>query len=110
MGVLATFRLDGRKALITGGSRGLGRAVAQAFAEVGADLVLVGRDLDALRRAADELRPSGRSVCTIVADVGDGTVAEAMCGRALEEHGPIDILVNNVGGRRENIATETLPL
>jgi NAD(P)-dependent dehydrogenase (short-subunit alcohol dehydrogenase family) len=110
MSVLDTFRLDGRRCLITGGSRGLGRAVAQALAESGADLVLVGRDADALRQAGDELRPLGRSVATFVSDVGDGAAAEAMCARALDEHGPIDILVNNVGGRRENIATEAMPL
>jgi NAD(P)-dependent dehydrogenase (short-subunit alcohol dehydrogenase family) len=110
MGILDTFRLERRKALVTGGSRGLGRAVAQALAEAGADLVLVGRDTDALRSAADELRPLGRSVDIIVADVGEGAAAEAMCARALGEHGPIDILVNNVGGRRENIATEVMPL
>jgi gluconate 5-dehydrogenase len=110
MGVLDTFRLDGRKALVTGGSRGLGRAVAQSLAEAGADLVLIGRDTDTLRRAEEELRPLGRSVATIVADVGDGAAAETMCARALGDHGPIDILVNNVGGRRENIATEAMPL
>jgi gluconate 5-dehydrogenase len=110
MGVLETFRLDGHKALITGGSRGLGRAVAQALAEAGADLVLVGRDAGTLRQAADDLRPLGRAVATLVADVGDDVAAEAMCSRALQEHGQIDILVNNVGGRRENVPTETMPL
>ena len=110
MGVLETFRLDGHKALVTGGSRGLGRAVAQALAEAGADLVLVGRDAAALRQAAEGVRPLGRSVGTVIADVGDSAAAEAMCTRVLVENGPIDILVNNVGGRRENIATEAMPL
>ena len=60
--VLDWFSLQGRRALITGGSRGLGRAMAQALAEAGADLVLVGRDEQNLRQAAAELSaPTDRS-------------------------------------------------
>lgn len=110
MGVLDTFRLEGRRALVTGGSRGLGRAMAQAFAEAGADLVLAGRDADSLTRAGDELRTLGHDVRTIVADLSRGESAEQFCDVLLREHPPIDILVNNVGGRRENIATEEMPL
>jgi gluconate 5-dehydrogenase len=108
MSVFDKFRLDGRRALITGGSRGLGRAMAQAFAEAGADLVLVGRDADSLRQAQTDLRVHGRRVDVLVADVGDPAAAERMCATALAEHGPIHVLVNNVGGRRENIATEQM--
>src|SRR3954470_17631985 len=110
MAVLDLFRLDGRRALITGGSRGLGRAVAQAFAEAGADLVLVGRDADSLAQAREELRRLGRRVDTAAADVGNPEEADRMCSAVLAEHGPVDILVNNVGGRRENVATEAMPL
>jgi NAD(P)-dependent dehydrogenase (short-subunit alcohol dehydrogenase family) len=110
MSVLDKFRLDGRRALITGGSRGLGRAMAQAFAEAGADLVLVGRDADTLHQAQADLRVHGRRVDVLVADVGDPAAAERLCAAALAEHGPIHVLVNNVGGRRENIATEQMPL
>ncbi|HEY7311177.1 MAG TPA: SDR family NAD(P)-dependent oxidoreductase [Gemmataceae bacterium] len=110
MGVLDTFRLEGRRALVTGGSRGLGRAMAQAFVEAGADLVLVGRDADSLNRAGDELRPLGHDVRTIVADLSRGESVEQFCDVLLRDHPPIDILVNNVGGRRENIATEEMPL
>jgi gluconate 5-dehydrogenase len=106
MAVLDLFRLDGRRALITGGSRGLGRAMSQALAEAGADLVLVGRDADSLQQAQTELAPTGRRVDLVAADLGDPEAAERMCERVLAEHGPIDILVNNVGGRRENVAVE----
>lgn len=110
MSVLDQFRLEGRRALVTGGSRGLGRAMAQAFAEAGADLLLVGRDAESLQRARDELRPLGREVRVLAADLSSGEEAERFCDVVLREHAPINILVNNVGGRRENIATEEMPL
>jgi gluconate 5-dehydrogenase len=110
MSVFDLFRLDGRRALITGGSRGLGRAVAQAFAEAGADLVLVGRTADTLAQAQGELAALGRRVDVVVADLHDAGSAAAMCDRVLERHGGIDVLVNNVGGRREDIATESMPI
>src|SRR6516165_2315155 len=110
MGVLDTFRLEGRRALVTGGSRGLGRAMAQAFAEAGADLILVGRESDSLQHAHEELQPLGRDVRVLAADLSSGESAEQLCDVLLRDHPPIDILVNNVGGRRENIATEEMPL
>jgi NAD(P)-dependent dehydrogenase (short-subunit alcohol dehydrogenase family) len=110
MGVFDKFRLDGRRALITGGTRGLGLEMAKALAEAGADLVLVGRETASLTKAAAELAHLGRNVATIQADVGVPAEAERMCRDVLEKHGPIDILINNVGGRRISIPTEQLPL
>ncbi len=110
MGVLELFRLDGRRALVTGGSRGLGRAMAQAFAEAGADLVLVGRTAESLAEAASELRALGRSVEVMEADLGSGEEAERLCGEVLARFGGVDVLANNVGGRREDLPTETMPL
>ena len=106
MAVLDKFRLDGRTAFITGGSRGLGRAMAQAFAEAGADLILVGRDADSLYLAKTELAALGRRVDTIAGDVGTTDGAEAACHAALALGHDIDVLVNNVGGRRSDIAAE----
>src|SRR6266545_4400694 len=103
MGVLDTFRLDGRRALITGASRGLGRAMAQALDEAGADLVIVGRDAESLRQAQQELAALGRSVDAVPADLTTPDAVERFCSIALTNHGPLDILVNNVGGRRENV-------
>jgi NAD(P)-dependent dehydrogenase (short-subunit alcohol dehydrogenase family) len=108
--VLDRFRLDGRRALVTGGSRGLGRAMAQGLAEAGADLVLTGRDAASLERAAEEIRALGREVATVQADMGEPAECERACGEALADPRGIDILVNNVGGRRENIPTEAMPL
>src|SRR5947207_6841176 len=104
------FSLKGRRALITGASRGLGRAMAQSLAEAGADLVVVGRDEQNLNQAATELRTLGRTVAALAADLTTPEEADRLCDRALAECGPIDILINNVGGRRENIPTETMPL
>lgn len=110
MGVLDRFRLDGRRAMITGGSRGLGRAMAQALAEVGADLYIVGREASSLESACAELRKTGRQIDSIVGDVGIPSEAERVCKAALERCGGFDILINNVGGRRISIPTEELPL
>jgi NAD(P)-dependent dehydrogenase (short-subunit alcohol dehydrogenase family) len=110
MSVFDLFQLNGRRALITGGSRGLGRAIAQAFAEAGADLVLVGRTPDTLAQAQRELAALGRQVDVVVADLHDAATAAEVCDRVLDRHGGIDVLVNNVGGRREDIPTESMPL
>src|SRR4051794_2890156 len=76
MSVLDRFRLDGRRALVTGGSGGLGRAMAQGLAEAGADLVLTGRDAASLERAAEEIRALGREVATVQADMGEPAECE----------------------------------
>jgi gluconate 5-dehydrogenase len=110
MSVFQRFRLDGKRALITGGSRGLGKAMAQALAQAGADLVLVGREPATLQAAANELAPTGRRINLVTADVSRPAEAQAMCENVLAELGPIDVLINNVGGRRINVPTEQLPL
>jgi NAD(P)-dependent dehydrogenase (short-subunit alcohol dehydrogenase family) len=106
MNVLDRFRLDGKRLFITGGSRGFGRVIALAAAEAGADIVLNARDASALARTAEEVRERGRKVSTFAADIADPAACEALCGRVLAEAGPIDILVNNVGGRDLDVAIE----
>ena len=110
MSILDRFRLTGKRLFITGGSRGLGRSMALACADAGADCILVGRDEASLERAAGEVRALGRQAFTHVADISDPVECEAACERALSELGPIDILINNVGGRRHNIPTEEMSL
>jgi NAD(P)-dependent dehydrogenase (short-subunit alcohol dehydrogenase family) len=110
MAVLDRFRLDGKRCVVTGGSRGLGREMALAIAEAGADLVLVGRDRGSLEATATEIRQRGRAAALIQADVGQPLEAERACRTALEEHGPIHILINNVGGRRFDVPTEDFDL
>jgi gluconate 5-dehydrogenase len=110
MGVFDRFRLDGRTAVITGGSRGLGRAMAQGLAEAGANLILVGRDEGALETARQELSALGRFVAIIQGDVATPTGAEAACRLVLNLGRPPDILINNVGGRRVDLPIEQMPL
>ena len=103
MSLFDRFSLAGKRLFITGGSRGLGREMALALAEAGADVILTGRDPDSLAAAAADIRALGREAVTIAADMGDPVQCEAACRRALAEHGPIDLLVNNVGGRLVNV-------
>ncbi|HMN84882.1 MAG TPA: SDR family NAD(P)-dependent oxidoreductase [Bauldia sp.] len=105
MSVLDSFRLDGRRLFITGGSRGLGRQMALALGEAGADVVLTARTQESLDRTAADIRALGRKVTTITADMADAEACVAACEQALAE-GPIDILINNVGGRREPTPVE----
>jgi gluconate 5-dehydrogenase len=110
MSVFDRFRLNGKRLFITGGSRGLGREMALAIADAGADVILVGRDQASLNGTAHEIRQFGRSATSIMADVGIPAEAERACRAALDSCGPIDILINNVGGRRIDIPTTELPL
>ena len=110
MSVLDRFRLDGKRLFITGGSRGLGREMALAIAEAGADVVLVARGAESLEQTAEEIRRLGRQAFAIAADVGQPETCQSTCQQVLADHGPIDILINNVGGRRFNIPTEQMPL
>lgn len=101
MTVLDRFNLAGKRALVTGGSRGLGRAMATALAEAGADLVIAGRDASSLAEARAGLGATGRDVRTVQADLALPATCEATIAAILGEHGPIDILINNIGGRRD---------
>jgi 2-deoxy-D-gluconate 3-dehydrogenase len=91
------FSLDGQVAIVTGGSRGIGRAIALEFAEAGAAVAIVGRDRTALDVTLAELRKRGVHALAVAADVSQvGEVAQ-MVGQVKQELGPIDILVNSAG-------------
>jgi len=92
------FRLDGRVALITGGSKGLGKAIADALASAGAHVALVSRHLDQAEAAAQDVRGRyGQRAVALEHDVSDSSQVNLMVQRTLEEFGRIDILVNNAG-------------
>ena len=95
---LDLFRLDGRVALITGGSKGLGEAMAEALADAGADLMLVSRHEDEARAVAERIAAqSGRRVQALAADMADSAQIERMVRDTMGAFGHIDILINNAG-------------
>ena len=95
---LESFRLEGRVALVTGGSRGLGKSMAKALADAGADVAITSRHLDSVREAAEELaQTTGRQVLPVQADVTRPADVTAMVDQVIRTLGRIDILVNNAG-------------
>lgn len=98
MPVLDLFKLDGRAALVTGGNRGIGRAIAQALAEAGASVAVTSRDEARAKAAAAEIAESTGCNCLGLAlDVRDGEAVAAVIGRVIADLGALDILVNNAG-------------
>jgi NAD(P)-dependent dehydrogenase (short-subunit alcohol dehydrogenase family) len=97
MPVLDMFRLDGKVAIVTGASSGLGVAFAQGLAEAGADVVLGARRVDRLEETARLVRDTGRKVVTVATDVSDPAQCQALVDAAVAELGRVDVLVNNAG-------------
>ncbi|GAM05106.1 SDR family oxidoreductase [Novosphingobium sp. MBES04] len=94
------FSLEGRRALITGSSRGIGYSIAEALGAAGAELVLNARSPGALDEAAESLRARGMEVATSCFDVTDAAAVNAAIAALEADLGPIDILVNNAGIQR----------
>ena len=89
--------LDGRVACITGGTRGIGRAIAEAFVREGANVVITGRSAEKGQQALDEME-AGDAVTFVQGDVKDRAACEAAIDGTVERYGRIDILVPNAGG------------
>ena len=99
--VFDLFRLDRRRALVTGGSKGLGYVFAQALAEAGADVVINSRNLAECQQAADEItQATGRRVIAVAGDVAVAAEVERVRAEAERQLGAIDILINNAGINR----------
>ncbi|KMW56291.1 Short-chain dehydrogenase/reductase SDR [Candidatus Rhodobacter oscarellae] len=99
-----SFRLDGKRALVTGGSRGIGLGCAAALAELGAHVVIAARSEDQVRQAATDLEAQGFSAEGHRLDVADVPAIRAF----FEEHGPFDVLVNSAGLARHGPAIDTV--
>jgi NAD(P)-dependent dehydrogenase (short-subunit alcohol dehydrogenase family) len=91
------FDLSGRVAIVTGGSRGLGREIVLAFAAAGADVVVSSRKQEACERVADEVRALGREALPYACHVGSWEQVDALADAAYERFGRVDVLVNNAG-------------
>ncbi len=97
MSVAERFSLEGKVALITGASRGIGRAIADAFAEAGAVVAINARHADACEQAARELQKQGGAAFAAAGHVGDPAGCAAIVERVMQEAGRLDVVVNNAG-------------
>ena len=105
--ILDRFRLDDKVAVITGGGRGLGAAIALAFAEAGADVLIASRTESQLDAVAEQVRATGRRAHTVTADLAHPEATAQLAGQAVEAFGKLDIVVNNVGGTMPNTLLTT---
>ena len=103
------FRLDGRIAIVTGASSGLGVAFARGLAEAGADLVLCARRADRLGETKAMVEALGRRALTVPTDVADPAACQASVDAAMAEYGHVDVLVNNAGVGTAVPATKETP-
>ena len=101
------FRLDERVAVVTGAGRGIGAAIATAYAEAGADVVLVARTREQLATTAERVRASGRRAIAVPCDITNLAALSVVVERTIAEMGRLDIIVNNAGGASPRSFFET---
>src|SRR5918998_3430750 len=97
MSVLNAFSLSGKVSVVTGAARGIGRALTQALAEAGSDVVLLVRDRSGVAVAMGELQALGVSALAVTADVTDAGEVQQAVTEILDRFGRVDVLVNNAG-------------
>lgn len=94
----ASFDFSGQVVIVTGATGGIGSALAEKFAEAGANLVLHGRKAETLQERVDRVKELGRDAAMVTGNVRDPETAQALVRTALERFGRIDVLINNAGG------------
>jgi NAD(P)-dependent dehydrogenase (short-subunit alcohol dehydrogenase family) len=104
--MMPSFRLDGQVALVNGGSRGIGRAIAVGLAEAGADVAIAARTLDGLRATAELIEAHGRRALIVPTDMREQASIEAMVATTAGDLGRLDILVNAAGVAKRQPAVE----
>lgn len=109
MSILQRFRLDGQVAVITGAGRGIGAAIAKAYAEAGADIVLAARTMSQLEATAEAIKKLGREALVVQTDVLDNQQLQALVDATMDRFGRIDQLVNNAGGGPPKPTLDTTP-
>ena len=105
--ILDRFRIDNQTAVVTGAGRGLGAAIAVAFAQAGADVVISSRTASELETVAETIRATGRRAHIVVADLAQPDATASLAAAAVEAFGRLDIVVNNVGGTMPNTLLTT---
>jgi 7-alpha-hydroxysteroid dehydrogenase len=105
--ILDRFRLDDKVAVVTGAGRGIGQAIALAFAECGAHVVCSARSRDEIEATAERVRGLGRRALAVTCDVNERTQLEHLVAVTVRELGRIDVLVNNAGGWPPKPALQT---
>lgn len=97
------MRFQGKVAIVTGGSKGIGKAIAKQLAHEGASVVINGRDMNALEEATQEIRREGGQITAIQADVSKSEDVKAMIDKVIEDYDRIDILINNAAVFAESV-------
>lgn len=106
--LLSRFDVRGRTAIVTGGSRGLGRSIVLGFAEAGMNVVVASRNLKACQAAGEEARLYGVQALAVEADVASWQDCERLVGAAWESFGSVDVLVNNAGKAPTSLTMEDI--